>query len=400
MVIDKSYVLFTRIHLIKTQAGRLFCDPLWAKDLRLHLDYISDFKICCPVVHSDDVRGLEDITECRIQHIFELKKDYGFGSVAMNLLPNLVGVIKACRGANIVHSGGAGWAFPLSFYLLLLRPFFSFRWVIVIESSTWMINQGERLTFRKFISHHAHRIILSSCLMRADARIFTQSFYRKFFLNEDKNRTLIAPATWIDSNNLISSEAVKARHLERRGKILQMIFPARLDEEKGFFVLVDAINYLKKLGATVNITIMGSGKLEDDCKTLALNEFGDVNVTFREPVEYGEEFFKVLRSYDVVLVPSLNDEQPRIIFDAFSQGLGVIASDTSGILDITVDGKNVVICKRGDPESLAKAMLRVIDNPDLVLQMGLNGLKYADGKTHLQMHLDRQRFFAGVLETT
>ena len=396
-MIDKSYVLFTRIHLIKTQAGRLFCDPLWAKDLRLHLDYISDFMICCPVVYSNDVRGLEDITECRIQHIFELRKDYGFGSVAMNLLPNLFGVIKACRDAGIVHSGGAGWAFPLSFYLLLLRPFFSFQWIIVIESSVWMINEGEKLTFRKFISHHAHKIILTSCLKQADARIFTQSFYRSFFLKEVTNRTLIAPATWIDKNNLISSEAIKMRNLERKGKTLQMIFPARLEEEKGFFVLVDAINYLKNLDAAVNITIMGSGKLKEDCKRLALNESGDVNVTFLEPVEYGDEFFKVLRSYDVVLVPNLKEEQPRIIFDAFSQGLGVIASDTSGILDITVDGQNAVICKRGDPESLAKAMLHVIDNPDLVQEMGLNGLKYADGKTHLQMHVDRQRFFASVL---
>ena len=397
-MIKKSYVLFTRIPLTRTQAGRLFCDALWAKDLRLHLDYISDFRICCPVVYSNNVQGLEDITECQIKHIFELRKDFGFGSVAMNLIPNLIGVIRACRGAAIVHSGGAGWAFPLSFYLLLLRPFFSFQWVIVIESSAWMINQDEKLTLRNFISHHAHKIILSSCLRQADARIFTQSFYRKFFLKEDADRTLIAPATWIDKNNLITSDAVKRRHMERKGKILEIIFPARLDEEKGFFVLFSAIDYLKNWGATVNITIMGSGKLEQDCKTFALNECGDVNVTFREPVEYGNEFFSVLGSYDVVLVPNLKEEQPRIIFDAFSQGLGVIASDTSGILDITVDGTNGVICKRGDAQSLAKAILYVVENPDTVLQMGLNGLNYADGKTHLQMHLDRQRFFASVLD--
>jgi len=398
-MINKPYVLFTRIHLIKTPSGRIFCNPLWAKDLRLHLDYISDFRICCPVICSDDVQGLEDITECGIKLFFELRKDYGFGSVVKNIFPNLVRVIKACRGACIVHSGGAGWAFPLSFYLFLLRPFFSFQWVVLIESSVWMLNKDEKLTLRKFISHHIHKVVLSRCLRQADARIFTQSFYRKFFLKEDTNRTLIAPATWIDKDNLVSPEIVKKRYLERKGKILQMIFPARLMKNKGVFVLFDAIDCLKNMGVSVNITIMGSGELEKDCMEFAMKEFGDVNVTYREPVQYGTEFFNALCSYDVVLVPNLKEEQPRIVFDAFSQGLGVIASDTSGILDITSNGENAAICKRGDPKSLAKAICHVIENPDLVLQMGLSGLNYADGKTHLQMHLDRQCFFDRVLDT-
>ena len=86
------------------------------------------------------------------------------------------------------------------------------------------------------------------------------------------------------------------------------------------------------------------------------------------------------------------------MFEAYSQGLGVIASDTSGILDVTLDGVNAVICKRGDPKSLAKAICSVVEKPELVLQMGLSGLSYASGKTHLQMHLDRQRFFVNVLD--
>lgn len=397
-MIDKSYVLFTRIHLVRTQSGRLYCDPLWAKDLGLHLDYISDFRICCPIVYSNDVQGLEDITEYTIRHIFELRKDYGLRSVIKNLIPNLAGVMKACRGARIVHSGGAGWAFPLSFYLFLLRPFFSFQWVIVIESSFWMLNEDEKPTLRKFISHHAHKIILSRCLRQADARIFTQSMYRKFFLGEETTRTLIAPATWINEENLASPEVITKRHLERTGKTVQMIFPARLEEEKGVLVLFDAIAHLKNLGVRADITIMGSGKLDEKCKAFALKEFGSVRVMCREPVKYGSEFYNALCSYDVVLVPNLKDEQPRIIFDAFSQGLGVIASDTSGILDITIDGENAVICRRGDPLSLAEAICHVIGRPDLVLQMGLSGLSYAKGKTHLQMHLDRQRFFARVLD--
>lgn len=397
-MIDKSYVLFTRIQIVKTQSGQIFCDPLWAKDLKLHLGYINNFQICCPVVYSNAVQGLEDVTMYGIKHIFELKEDYGLISVVKNLFPNFVGVMKACKGACIAHSGGAGWAFPLSFYLFLLKPFFSFQWVVVIESSDWMLSKNEKPTFRKFINHHIHKVILSGCLRQADARIFTQSYYRKFFLQEERDRTLIAPATWIDETNLVSPEVVKKRYLERKGKMIQMIFPARLVEDKGVFVLFDAIEYLKSMGVNVQITIMGSGELDKDCKAFALKKFGNVKVVYREPVEYGNEFFNALCSYDMVLVPNLKEEQPRIVFDAFSQGLGVIASDTSGILDVTIDGVNAVICKRGDSKSLAKAICSVIERPDLLFQMGISGLRYAGGKTHLQMHLDRQLFFGSVLD--
>ena len=398
-MINKPYILFSRIDIVETQSGRIFCDPLWAKDLRLHLKYINDFRICCPVTYSNNVLGLEDISDIQITHLFELRKDFGFWSVIKNLFPNLLTVIKACKEARIVHSSGAGWAFPLSFYLLLVRPFFSFQWIMIIESSVWMLSRREKLTLRKVVSHYIHKIILSRCLRQADARIFTQSFYRKFFLKEEKDRTLITPATWIDANDLVSPEMVKKRLSERKGKTLELIFPARLTAEKGVFVLFDAIGYLSSINISVNVTIMGSGKLEKDCREFALKEFGNVKVVYRDPVDYGKKFFDALSEYDVVLVPNLKEEQPRIVFDAFSQGLGVIASDTSGILDITIDGENALIFNSGDPQSLSNVICHVINCPEIVLQMGLSGLKSVGGKTHLQMHLDRQKFLTRVLGT-
>lgn len=398
-MITKPYVLFTRIPLVKDSSGRLFCDRLWAKDLRFHLDYISDFRICCPVLYNNDVQGLDDITEYNIICIYPLKNDYGFGTVVMNLIPNLVGVIKACNEAKIVHSGGAGWAFPLSFYICLLKPFFFFQWVIVIESSDWMFDKKyEKPSLRKLLSHYVHKVVLSRCLEQADARLFTQSFYRNYFLREKTDHTLIAPAIWIDNTNLISPEIVKKRYLERKEKTLELIFPSRLIEEKGVFVLFDAIAHLDDMGVIVNITIMGSGKLEKECKTFASHEHGNIKVTYRNPVQYGSEFFNALCDYDVVLILNLKEEQPRIIFDAFSQGLGVIASDTNGILDITIDGENAVIYKRGDSLSLANALCHVVKNRELVSEMGINGLNFVEGKTHVQMHLDRQQFFNRVLE--
>ena len=53
---------------------------------------------------------------------------------------------------------------------------------------------------------------------------------------------------------------------------------------------------------------------------------------------YGEPFFAMLRGHDLMAVPSLSDEQPRVIFDGFAQALPVIASDTPGIVECVTDG--------------------------------------------------------------
>ena len=88
--------------------------------MQIHLNYINDFGLCCPIETSNEVEKLTNISDYNIKNIFELNRDYGLLSVLKNFFPNLLSVMAACKKAEVAHSGGAGWAFPLSFYLLIL----------------------------------------------------------------------------------------------------------------------------------------------------------------------------------------------------------------------------------------------------------------------------------------
>ncbi len=398
LLITKPYLLLIRIPFTRNHAGRLFCDLLWAKDLKLHLNYLADFSICCPVVYSEDVHKLVDITDYPIRSIHELKMDVGIVSVIRNLAPNFFRVAYACKRAAIVHSSGAGWAFPLSFYVLIIKYFTKFQWVMVIESSFWMRGNNEKAGLRSMIRHQVYKILLTACVKSADARIFTQSFYRHFFLGEDTQRTLIAPAIWVEEENILSPDAFERRHAHRKAAVLECIYPARLIEDKGVLVLFAAIRLLQAAGVQVRISIMGTGALEKMCRDFAQQDFGSVAVVFIEPVEYGPAFFAVLSQYDVVLVPNMKEEQPRIIFDAFSQGCCVIASNTSGIVDMTIDGENVIIFERGNSKSLANAIQSIANQPELIRAIGFHALNYIRGKSHQQMHRERERFLTDVLD--
>jgi hypothetical protein len=108
----------------------------------------------------------------------------------------------------------------------------------VIESSFWMLNPNEKPIFFTFIYHHIHKWILTRCVKQADVRIFTSNFDREYFLKDDITRTLITPASVIDGDNILSSEEVRQRFINRWGQTLEMILVARLVEEKDVLILI------------------------------------------------------------------------------------------------------------------------------------------------------------------
>jgi glycosyltransferase involved in cell wall biosynthesis len=395
-LIEPPYVLFTRIPVTKNNFGEIFCDPLWAKDIELHLKYIVDFNLCCPVQYSNQINGLTNISDLKINFIYELKRDFGLSSILKNFFPNFKTVKLACQAAEIVHSEGAGWAFPLSFYILFLKPFISFKWIIVIESSFWMMEKTDKKTFRKVAENYVHKILLTRALASANARIFTQSFYREYFLGGNIERTLINPATWVNEADIITHKQLDFKYSVNKRKIISIIYPSRLVEDKGVFVVLSAIKKLIDIDDELHLTIIGSGDLASECKKIAIEKHGNLKVEFLQPVKYGDEFFKLISEFDYVLVPTLKQEQPRIIFDAFSQGLSVIASDTSGVLDVTNE-YNAHIFTAGDSSSLAKTIKALVKQPKLAHTMGAVALDYAKNKTHYNMHLNRQKFLEEVL---
>jgi glycosyltransferase involved in cell wall biosynthesis len=148
---------------------------------------------------------------------------------------------------------------------------------------------------------------------------------------------------------------------------------------------------------SIEVTLIGSGELREAALELA-GRLRKVRLHILEPVTYGTPFLSLLRDFHAALVPSLTDEQPRIIFDAFSQAVPVLASDTAGHRDLVIPGSTGQLFAPGSAEALLVALRRVTDDPSSLLQMGLAGLEIAAGQTRARMHLDRARQLANVFK--
>jgi glycosyltransferase involved in cell wall biosynthesis len=396
-VIEQSYNMLTRIPLYRAGDG-LYTDDLWEKDLSAHLRYIADFRIACPVLPIGEAPGpVKRIAALDDEKVTPLRIDGGWGSVAANFLPNFLAVRRAMRGSAIVHTSCAGWAFPLAYYALLLRPFMRFKWVNVVESSFWVKPATGPVSLRQWIEHHVHEFLVRRCVRASDARIFTQDGYRAAHLGSH-DAAMVNTAVWIDDENFRDDADLAPPETAR------LIFPARLLPEKGVDTVLAAVArwdalYGVQAGPPVELDIIGEGTLAERCRAFvaARDPKARLRMRFLDQVPYGAAFFDLLRGYSAAIVANRQAEQARIVFDVMAQGLPVLASDTTGNRAVVDDGKTGAIFPVDDPDALAALIERAARDPAWLAEMGRKALAAAQGFSHSAMHRDREAFLKKTL---
>lgn len=119
---------------------------------------------------------------------------------------------------------------------------------------------------------------------------------------------------------------------------------------KGTHILIQAIRKIKKNNFTVKIF----GKYEAAYLKKILRGYEDLPIKF-----FGEyrpkDLPDILGQIDVMVLPSIcNDTAPQTIFETYSAGIPIIASDIGGFPDFVKNGKNGYLFKVGDSQDLAE----------------------------------------------
>ncbi len=80
-----------------------------------------------------------------------------------------------------------------------------------------------------------------------------------------------------------------------------------------------------------------------------------------------------MAQWDIFVLPSLSDLFPRAILEAMAQGLPVVSTTVDGALDMVVNGETGLLAPPGDPQELAAAIGRLLDDPQLARRLGEKG---------------------------
>ncbi len=86
----------------------------------------------------------------------------------------------------------------------------------------------------------------------------------------------------------------------------------------------------------------------------------------------------LLHSFDVFALTSLWEGLPRVLPQAMAAGLAIVATAVDGNVEAVEDGVNGILTPPGDPQALADALLRLLDDPALAAEMGAVSLERAD----------------------
>ncbi|MBC8056229.1 MAG: glycosyltransferase family 4 protein, partial [Rhizobiales bacterium] len=259
------------------------------------------------------------------------------------------------------------------------------------ESAFWRLVPGERAPWRRRVRAAVTERLNRACVERSEISTFTHDGYRRSLLRRHAERGHVVEASWIDHENVLD-DAQLSGVIERRSRhagSLKLVFVGRLTPEKGLLVLLDAVESALREKVAVQLDIFGDGPLREECarRIRALGESAPVQL--RGTMPYDQRFFEAMRAYDALVVPSISDEQPRVVFDAYAQGLPVIASRTEGLVQCVDDHVTGFLVAAGDHVALRACIARLAARPEPLAAMSRACVNRAQRLTHRQMHRAR-----------
>lgn len=399
MMSDRTYLLNSMVPFRRDSRGSVWIGDRWHRDLMTHLLYLPHMLILA--VEVDD---LGDERQLRVEPDPGQSIDFiatGPVMASRRQVPRYVpGMIRAMRRglarADVVHSGVAGWPVPPGLFLNPMSLRRGLPVVINIESAFWRIPEGaDASPRRRAEAALIERFARWSCA-RARLAVYTHRDYAETLPVGPNGISAITPASWIRHDDVVS-EADLAHLWDHKPGDLRLLLASRLTVPKGTDVVLEALKMLEARGAEVQLDIVGKGPMEAEIAEFAARA-RHVRVKMQREVAYATEFLPLLRGYHAALVPTTHDEQPRIILDAFSQGVPVITSDTPGNREVAADGVNAIFVPRGDAAALAQCISDPSLTPARLRGLAKAARAQAASCTHEMMHRRRAGLLVQALD--
>ena len=216
-----------------------------------------------------------------------------------------------------------------------------------------------------------HRIVINRLLSNITDRVITGNrIVMKDVISFDRvPENMIEVLAWGIDTELFTKEQNRTANREAMGfrsddYVIGNV--ARLEEAKGQRYLIKAVRTMKELGLNVRCLIIGSGSLEKELKSLALESRVAGDILFLGTRHDLPQLFSAM---DAFVLPSLWEGLPLALLSAMASGLAVITTDVGGIKDVIIDGVNGLIIPQSDPQAIADAVGRIYRDRGLAAKM-------------------------------
>lgn len=180
---------------------------------------------------------------------------------------------------------------------------------------------------------------------------------------------------------------------EPNAGLIKIIFTARMVEDKGTMVLIDAAKKLEdEYKGKVQFLLCGGLDTNPNGITKEMLE-SKCDGEYIQWLGYRKDVLNLLKNSHIMAFPSWYREGlPKSVIEAEAIGRPVVTTDSVGCRDTVIDGVNGYLIPIKDSDALASALKKLIDNSELRCEMGKNARNFAvekfDIKDVVNVHID------------
>ena len=285
---------------------------------------------------------------------------------------------------NVVFSTGFSiW----TILALLFKPWHKWRVVIMYDGSSpgvdyrgsWLrLFQRQviaRFTDAFITNNSAGKTYLTEVIGAGESRVF--------------NRPYLVPHPKTYSQNLENS---KLASFQPQHPIF--LFAGNVIPRKGLYELLQACSILQIQGyREYTLLIVGDGSQRPELEGFVKTHNLENQVKWVGYVEY-EHVGAYFQKADVFVFPTLEDVWGLVAVEAMMFGKPILCSKWAGAVEMVVEGENGYVFDPHKPEKLAELMSQLMNNPDLINQMG------AKSKQIMALHTPEavSKYLAEVVE--
>ena len=171
---------------------------------------------------------------------------------------------------------------------------------------------------------------------------------------------------------------------------------AHISPRKGHRYLVEAIELLVARHPDICCLIIGEGRKEKGLRQMISRMGLEGNVRM---LGYRHDAVSLLKGVDVAVLPSLREGLGIALIEAGFLAKPTVASDIPGIDEVVVNGETGLLVPPADPEALANAIGRLLDDRELAGRLGRSARRRMEAVFTLDaMAQAAEEVYRGVIE--
>jgi len=269
---------------------------------------------------------------------------------------------KMLHGGKLVHiHSSSGPSFLRKALFFLLSKALGCRVIFQIHSGGFIeyyegCGKALRGLIRYVLNTSEHVVVLTDSWKHALAQLS----------RNDSNISVIG-------NPIDTSKYYPVCRKREPGQPPRLLFLGALIRNEGVYDILDCVRRLKEKGLEVSVTLAGDRELEQvrlHSQGAGIEELIDLPGWVSEATK-----LHLLRSSDLLLLPSYKEGLPLCVLEAMASGLPVICSSAGGLSDLIRDGENGFLMAPGDLDTMARHISALIRNASLREEMGRRNVR-------------------------